>query len=106
MAVFMDTCHARRTSVEFVRFVCIGGSLVTRLALRWCAANGIAIDELHVKFSWKIVQEVRIVMGTKEQSQESVIPEVNLPNHLSPVYDGVEVLGVLGRSHVLLPWCS
>lgn len=106
MAVFMDTCHARRTSVEFVRFVCIGGSLVTRLALRWCAANGIAIDELHVKFSWKVVQEVRIVMGTKEQSQESVIPEVNLPNHLSPVYDGVEVLGVLGRSHVLLPWCS
>lgn len=106
MAIFMDTCHARRTSVEFVRFVCIGGSLVTRLALRWCAANGIAIDELHVKFSWKIVQEVRIVMGTKEQSQESVIPEVNLPNHLSPVYDGVEVLGVLGRSHVLLPWCS
>lgn len=106
MAVFMDTCHARRTSVEFVRFVCIGGSLVTRLALRWCAANGIAIDELHVKFSWKIVQEVRIVMGTKEQSQESVIPEVNLPNHLSPVHDGVEVLGVLGRSHVLLPWCS
>lgn len=106
MAVFMDTCHARRTSVEFERFVCIGGSLVTRLALRWCAANGIAIDELHVKFSWKIVQEVRIVMGTKEQSQESVIPEVNLPNHLSPVHDGVEVLGVLGRSHVLLPWCS
>lgn len=106
MAVFMDTCHARRTSVEFVRFVCIGGSLVTRLALRWCAANGIAIDELHVKFSWKVVQEVRIVMGTKEQSQESVIPEVNLPNHLSPVHDGVEVLGVLGRSHVLLPWCS
>lgn len=106
MAIFMDTCHARRTSVEFVRFVCIGGSLVTRLALRWCAANGIAIDELHVKFSWKVVQEVRIVMGTKEQSQESVIPEVNLPNHLSPVHDGVEVLGVLGRSHVLLPWCS
>lgn len=106
MAIFMDTCHARRTSVEFVHFVCIGGSLVTRLALRWCAANGIAIDELHVKFSWKVVQEVRIVMGTKEQSQESVIPEVNLPNHLSPVHDGVEVLGVLGRSHVLLPWCS
>lgn len=106
MAIFMDTCHARRTSVEFVHFVCIGGSLVTRLALRWCAANGIAIDELHVKFSWKVVQEVRIVMGTKEQSQESVIPEVNLPNHLSPVHDGVEVLGVLGRSHVLLSWCS
>lgn len=106
MAIFMDTCHARRTSVEFVRFVCIGGSLVTRLALRWCAANGIAIDELHVKFSWKVVQEVRIVMGTKEQSQESVIPEVNLPNHLSLVHDGVEVLGVLGRSHVLLSWYS